>query len=309
MPRNNLEQPLVSILIPTHNRPQMFEVALKSAIAQTYLNIEIIISDNSDDDITQSLIKSYLDNHKNIIYIRCQGVSAGQNFLNCLEHSLGEYINILFDDDVFMPEKIERMLHYYLAYPEIGFVTSSRQVIDQEGSILPPKTTTKALFQQDTRIGGRSLGEFILSEGRNVVGEPTTVLLRRSDIPNGFGMFCKHQFIVLSDVATWLSILAYKDCVYISEPLSQFRLHAGQDQNNGETIIKSQIEWMRLLCEGHRNGIFLLDRTALQEVFPAKFATFMSYLGTHHRDIREGSFDIRAIQETVKQAIELLLIK
>ncbi|MEH7221468.1 glycosyltransferase family 2 protein, partial [Bacillus toyonensis] len=39
--------PLVSILIPTYNRPHYFQLALDSALAQTYPNIEIIIGDDS----------------------------------------------------------------------------------------------------------------------------------------------------------------------------------------------------------------------------------------------------------------------
>ena len=39
----NIPYPLVSILIPTYNRPHYFQLALKSALAQTYPNIEIII--------------------------------------------------------------------------------------------------------------------------------------------------------------------------------------------------------------------------------------------------------------------------
>ena len=53
--------PLVTIIIPTFNRPKFFREALESALNQTYRNIEIFISDNSTDDDTEILIQSYSD--------------------------------------------------------------------------------------------------------------------------------------------------------------------------------------------------------------------------------------------------------
>ncbi|MGQ0453214.1 glycosyltransferase family 2 protein, partial [Bacillus sp. SS-TM] len=68
---NEKNLPLVSILIPTYNRPHYFKIALESALAQTYSNIEIIIGDDSTNDETATLIREqYLPNYKNITYIR-----------------------------------------------------------------------------------------------------------------------------------------------------------------------------------------------------------------------------------------------
>ncbi|MEL6166686.1 MAG: glycosyltransferase, partial [Cyanobacteria bacterium J06628_3] len=44
--KNPQKQPLVSIIIPTYNRPEYLNLALASAVQQTYQNIEIIVSDN-----------------------------------------------------------------------------------------------------------------------------------------------------------------------------------------------------------------------------------------------------------------------
>ncbi|RUT63328.1 hypothetical protein C1149_16050 [Clostridium botulinum] len=61
--------PLVSVLIPTYNRPEYFKEALESVINQTYRNIEIIIGDDSTNDETENLIKeNYLNNYDNIKY-------------------------------------------------------------------------------------------------------------------------------------------------------------------------------------------------------------------------------------------------
>ena len=72
-----------------------FKIALESALAQTYSNIEIIIGDDSTNDETATLIREqYLPNYKNITYIR-NTPTLGQfhNDLMLIEKSNGEYIN------------------------------------------------------------------------------------------------------------------------------------------------------------------------------------------------------------------------
>ena len=57
----NKRLPLVSVLIPTKNNPQLFELALNSVLNQTYKNIGIIVSDESNNDDTERLIQPYLN--------------------------------------------------------------------------------------------------------------------------------------------------------------------------------------------------------------------------------------------------------
>ncbi|ENL4424233.1 TPA: glycosyltransferase family 2 protein, partial [Bacillus cereus] len=64
------QTPLVSVLIPTYNRPHYFEKALCSVLEQTYPNIEIIIGDDSTNDETEKVLQKYLYDHSNIIYIK-----------------------------------------------------------------------------------------------------------------------------------------------------------------------------------------------------------------------------------------------
>ena len=62
-------KPLVSILIPTYNKPEFFEQALCSALGQTYQNIEVIVCDNSTDGRTERLIQCYFPDAR-LRYVR-----------------------------------------------------------------------------------------------------------------------------------------------------------------------------------------------------------------------------------------------
>ena len=305
----NSKLPLVSILIPTHNRPDYSELALKSALAQDYDNIEVIVSDNSDDELTRERIAPYLKEYPYIYYSRVPGFTAPDNFTNCFNLSQGEYINYLMDDDLFHPEKIRKMMSYMLTQANVGLVTSFRQLIDGDGKYMSQIPGTERLFDSETLIGGISLGEMILTKGSNMVGEPTTALFRNSDIKEVFGKFHDKEYVVLSDVATWLSILSSKDCVYLPEPLSFFRIHGGQDQRNNAIRLKSCVEWLQLFCDAHDQKKLLRNRQAIHELLTSKLVSAIWYLSSEHEKIKNGAYELEKIHAVIKQATNILLEK
>ena len=298
--------PLVSILIPTHNRPDYAELALQSALAQSYPHIEIIVNDNSDDTLTQERFAPYLARHTHIHYARVPGCGAMENFHYCFARANGEYVNYLMDDDLFHPEKIQKMMSFMLAKPSIGLVTSFRQLIDSQGREMAPIAGTERTFEIDTLVGGRSLGNMILSNGQNIIGEPTTVLFRKSDAGDQFGRFCGKQYTTLSDVATWLSVLSHKDCVYLPEALSYFRMHGGQDQRSNGIKIKANVEWLELFADAHQNQKFLTDKAVAHELLSAKLVTCMWFLLPLREEVKAGAYSVERLHAVLQQATGIL---
>ncbi|MES2077144.1 MAG: glycosyltransferase [Pseudomonadota bacterium] len=299
--------PLVSILIPTHNRPDYAELALQSVLAQTYEQLDIVISDNSEDELTAQRFAPYLARDARIRYLRAPGCSALDNFLNCYRHAEGEFINYLMDDDLFHPEKISKMMGMMMAAPNIGLVTSFRQLIDANGLPMAPLPGTERLFETETRIGGTSLGDLLLTNGQNLVGEPTTVLFRKSALGGGFGNYLGRQYTVLSDVAMWLAILARYDAVYLPEALSYFRIHGGQDQRSNHTRIQSNLDWLQLLCDSLDHRTFLANRGAAEEMLSSKLITCLWFLSSVREEIRNGPYELEHIHALVRQGTALLL--
>ncbi|KYK27617.1 hypothetical protein AYK20_02500 [Thermoplasmatales archaeon SG8-52-1] len=110
----------VSIVITTYNRPELLRIAIKSALMQTYSNIEVIVVDGSSDNKTSEVINYY----KNKIVVvkdkRNIGVSAARNI--GIKKSSGNYITFLDDDDIFHPKKIERQIKIFEKKSNIGMV-------------------------------------------------------------------------------------------------------------------------------------------------------------------------------------------
>lgn len=248
--------PLVSILIPTHNRPHFFKVALESAINQTYRNIEVVISDNSDNEETKTIASKYLELNDNIKYIFEPNAPLGKNWSNCLMNRSGEFINFLMDDDYFHIDKISKMMNYFIEYDDIKIVTSHRQVIDSNGNFIRDISATQRLFDSNKIIDGEILGNFILTNSLNIIGEPTTTIFRESDLVEGFGIFLGHDTQIVGDVATWLQLLSQGKCAYIHETLSYFRLHSEQDQNNIIKGLNGVNDWYSMAKLSYQKGLF-----------------------------------------------------
>lgn len=253
--------PLVSILLPTFDRPLFLEQALVSALNQTYDHIEIIICDNSENDATEQVVKSYLasPNGSKIRYVRNKSnIGPAANQQKCFRLAQGEYINYLMDDDLFHPRKIELMLPYLISNPKIGLVTSLKQIINHSGE--PVRISHTPPFKLSTTkkpsINGQALIQSMLTDAKNYIGEPTTVLFRKKDLLEPFGTFGGKQAYNNVDVASWIALLIKKDAVFLQEPLSSFRKHPTQLTNTLLSRMGCQCDWIDATLLAKKRHIF-----------------------------------------------------
>lgn len=251
--------PLVSVLIPTYNRPHYFELALQSVLQQTYKNIEIIVCDDSTNDETFKLIQPYLINYTHIRYYKNE-VNLGQfeNDIQCMELAKGEYVNFLMDDDLFHPTKIEKMMKYFMEDKEqsITLVTSHRQLIDTEGNYSGELQATARIFEKDTIMDGIEAGEMMLGNVLNFIGEPTTALFRKNNLEEPFGCFGGREYICNVDMASWGDLLAKGKLVYIAETLSYYRKHGEQQLQSKKMLIGGLCDLAHQILKSPQRGFF-----------------------------------------------------
>jgi glycosyltransferase involved in cell wall biosynthesis len=129
-----MQDVLVSIGLPTFNRPNTLERTLRSIINQTYTNLEIIVSDNCSTDPGVEVVMSKYIYDKRIRYIRqISNIGAILNFNFVLEHSKGEYFMRLGNDDWLEPNYVESCLSYLLENPEYVCVYGHPRIFNLEG--------------------------------------------------------------------------------------------------------------------------------------------------------------------------------
>jgi glycosyltransferase involved in cell wall biosynthesis len=103
-----MEQPLVSIIIPTYNSIAYLKEAVTSALSQSYEFIEIIVIDDGSTDQTRDLFPEFETHGVLCFYIDNGGASNARNY--GLEKASGDYIQFLDADDIIAPTKIEKQL-------------------------------------------------------------------------------------------------------------------------------------------------------------------------------------------------------
>ena len=266
--------PLVSVIIPTFNRPKYFKEALDSALNQTYRNVEIFVSDNSTDDATERLIATYDD--ARIKYFRHENFDANDNwnFARDYNNPAAEYVNWLMDDDLFYPPKIEKMIEIYRNHSDVSLVTSRRKGINADGKITCEAATP---FKDSCRVAGEAVGNFLFKTFNNFIGEPTTVLIRKKFLRDGD--LCWHDdergFFNLVDMSTWAQLLSKGNLFFINEPLSCCRVHSGIASHWVYTPPLSAIQWIKLIKSAWEQKIFLRTEKDIRQSILAWFKYFV----------------------------------
>ena len=230
-------QPLVSICIPTYNGEAFIEETIKSAIAQTYPNIELIVSDDGSTDRTIAIAQSFQSQTSadfRIILHRNYGLSQNWNF--CIEQAKGEYIKFLFQDDLLEPECIEKMVAVAQQHPDIGMVFSPRGITiaaDESHPILRKASQSiKDLHKSWSNLKSIQPGKELLADANclnnpiNKIGEPSTVLIAARVFAE-IGLFDSglSQYV---DLDMWWRIMGNYHIGFVDEKLSSLRIHPEQ---------------------------------------------------------------------------------
>src|SRR2546423_11160782 len=130
------EGPLVSVVIPTRNRPGYLSAALASVRRQTYANLEILVRDNAGDPRSADLVARHRD--PRVKYHRNESeVSACANFLDGVRASQGEYVTKLDDDDLWSPGFVAALVGPLEADPTLTAAFCDHWIMDSHGRIDP----------------------------------------------------------------------------------------------------------------------------------------------------------------------------
>lgn len=255
--------PMVSILIPTYNRPEYFQFALDSVLNQTYKNIEIIIGDDSTNNETEKLVmEKYIKVYDNIKYYHNEkNLGQFDNDIKLYNMANGQFINYLMDDDLFETTKIEKMMNYLIqdTNNDISIVTSHRAIIDSSGNIKSIHGITDKIFNKDTVLSGIELGNYILKTNYNCIGEPTTALFRKNKLNEPFGVYNGRKYGCNVDQATWFNLLSNGKIVFINEILSYFRMHDNQQLASDKMKFLGALDYAHEVLTAREKGFLVRD--------------------------------------------------
>lgn len=141
--------PLVSVVIPTHDRAHLISQTLRCVLAQTVSNIEVVVVDDCSSDGTEKEVALVGD--PRIRFIRHEvnkGAATARN--TGIESARGAYVAFLDSDDEWHPQKLEKQLQIFQADPELGYVYCGWDWADGETR----KLKKRRLPSEDGSING-----------------------------------------------------------------------------------------------------------------------------------------------------------
>lgn len=108
----HITKPLISIGMPVYNGGKYIRQSIESLITQTFNDYELVISDNSSSDETESICREYADKDSRIRYIRqSRNLGASANYQVVLNESIGEYFMWAASDDYWGQEHLSRCIN------------------------------------------------------------------------------------------------------------------------------------------------------------------------------------------------------
>ena len=261
----------VSIVIPVFNRVEVIERTIFSALNQTHENIEIVVVDNNSNDGTYEKVKQISCLYPNVkVYTNDSNIGPVKNWLRCIKLSSGQFVKILWSDDLIAPDYIEKTLPFLVDFGDVGFVFSGTEIFnDLTGARI------KSYFIGET--GLYSTREFIESSllGRSlaVPVSPGNALFRKKDleknllvnIPNRIGSdFASHA--IGNDVLIYLlTANDYIKFAFVNESLSFFREHPDS--------ISTSSNHMKLLVLYHVAKAYFVETCVHDFALKRKFNT------------------------------------
>jgi glycosyltransferase involved in cell wall biosynthesis len=253
--------PLVSIVIPVYNRDVLVVQAIESACNQTYKNIEVIVVDNKSTDNTWNVICEIAKKDARVnVFQNKENLGPVLNWKQCFEKSKGEYIQILFSDDLLSENFVAASLNRFDA--DTAFVLAPIEIFDDESGevFFESKYQIKDNYSSDYYLKDvllYSQTDFPVSPGCAFFRAVDLVGSLKLQIDNNEGLDFK-KMGAGNDLLLYLIIAGkYKNIGIAKECSAKFRSHSGSitTQNNLEKFY----EWAKLYFINNYEKTFLQD--------------------------------------------------
>lgn len=277
-PMSELNKPTVSVVVPTYNRKVALARALRSVLAQTWSDWELIVVDDASTDETEAVARSFDDGR--LVYVRHSRNSGGGAARNTgIRGAHGKYVAFLDSDDEWFPEKLAHDIEAFATPGDrVGLVYCGKELVDGDGNVL---------LRRIPAIQGDVYRQLL---AHDFIGSCSRVAVHK-DILEATGGF-DDSLPSGQDWDMWLRAakLAKVACV----PECLVKRHLGHEQISGS---------LKRICEGHLKVVEKhrkeLDAEMLARHWADLSAMLMNYDLARGREMAFASLKLRPIQPRV----------
>jgi glycosyltransferase involved in cell wall biosynthesis len=214
--------PRVTACIPVYNNARFLSEAIESVRNQNFTDFELLILDDCSSDGSREIIRGHAAQDTRIVAaFHDRNLGMVENWNACLDRAKGEYVKFLFGDDLLASkDTLSQMVTVLDAEHEISLVASARNIIDEYSQ----NVKVASSFPHGLVMGGTGIINRCLLTQKNLIGEPSVVMFRKSQAERRFN----GRYSQLVDLEMWFHLLEQGKFSYIGKPLASFRVHEGQ---------------------------------------------------------------------------------
>jgi glycosyltransferase involved in cell wall biosynthesis len=130
----DMDEPLVSVIIPAHNGAAWLDDCLQSVLGQCYPRTEVLVINDGSSDDTPLVLARYQSRIRVVHQAQC-GIGAARN--RGLEQATGEFIAFLDQDDCWRTDKLSIQVRQALAQPNQVISYTDAEEFDEHGTVHP----------------------------------------------------------------------------------------------------------------------------------------------------------------------------
>ena len=215
--------PEVTVAIPAYNASRYLAETIDAVRRQSFTDWELVVVDNASTDDTGLVIERIFEaaNDTRMRVVRnSRTVSPADNWNIAISHARGRYLKLLCADDLPTADCLERQVAALDDNPSASLAAGSRIIINGRGRRL---FVRNGIGRTGLYPGRRMIRRCIMS-GTNIIGDPVTVMWRRSAMEQ-VGVFDTGSLYCI-DVEYWLRLLGVGDLYYDAVPVGFYRVHA-----------------------------------------------------------------------------------
>jgi glycosyltransferase involved in cell wall biosynthesis len=221
---------LVSVVVPTHDHEGFVRETLDSVFAQTYTDLQVIVSDDASSDGTARVVREEYGDRVDLLAGE-ENVGISRNFNRALGAVRGEYVAWLDGDDLMRPDRIERQVRALEQRPDAAGCVGDAEILEWPSGRVAGRFSTLTNGTPGVRSGGIEV-----MFDPNYAMLPSVSLLRTRCIPaHGFD----ERIPVLNDWLFHIEVFRQGPVVGIDDVLGSYRRHGGNVTASADTIARS----------------------------------------------------------------------
>lgn len=252
-----MQKKLVSIVLPVYNGAANLKESIESVLRQTYTNFELIVVNDCSTDPTELVVTEYQKKDSRVkLFNNEVNLKLPKSLNRGFEEAEGEYLTWTSDDNIFLPNAIERMVQTLEENPNVDMVYTDYQKIDAQGQVIEENCAEEL--------------EWICCT--NPIG---ACFLYTRAIAQKVGKYNPDMFLA-EDYDYWIRIFRNGNIYFLKENLYQYRVHGGSLSSTRKRDIGLQTYKVT-----EQNFVFLYEYAVEKGKKQVFFESLENRLGEH----------------------------